>query len=165
MSACNLLNIFTGSVSQPAAWMQLYPCVDYGKAEETDDLPYMDFSQIHTKQLEMKNLCPHVCLFLTLKVIALSAVDLQGLWSLAGCPSQGGTYMSLSDFCSIPSHIPFVTTRDDYLPGACSLLTETRSELHLCQELLRQSLSTNQKARSLSQSFSLGSVRAFFLRR
>lgn len=45
--------------------------------------------------------------------------------------------MSHSDSCSVPSWVPFVTTRDDYLPGARSLLTETRSELHLCQELLR----------------------------
>lgn len=131
MSACNLLNIFTGSVLQPAAWIQLYPCVDYGKVEKTDDLPYTDFSQIHTKQLAMKNHWPHVCLFLMLKVIVLSGVDLHELWSLAGRPSQGGTDMSHSDFFSIPSQIPFVTTKIDYLPGARSLVTETRSELHL----------------------------------
>ena len=69
--------------------------MDYGKAEKTDYLPHMDFSQIRAKQLEMKNHCPCVCLLLTLKVIALSAVDLQRLCSLAGRPLQEGTYASV----------------------------------------------------------------------
>lgn len=84
MSACNLLNVFTGLVLQTAVWIQLHPCVDHGKAEKTDDLPYTDLSQICTKQLKMKNHWLHIFLLLTLKVIALSAVDLQRLWSLAG---------------------------------------------------------------------------------
>lgn len=48
-------------------------------ARKTDNLPYMDLSQIRTKQLKMKKHFPHICVLLTLEVIALSVVDLQRL--------------------------------------------------------------------------------------
>lgn len=87
MSACNLLNVFTGLVLQPAVWIRLHPCVDHGEEDRWSSL-HGPFPNMH-KAIKNEKLLPPICVLLTLKVTALSAVDLQRLWCLSGHSSQG----------------------------------------------------------------------------